>query len=77
MEIVKFTAKQLQKAGLSGKRGGTIHGAGYAIKDAAGYISLNGVYPYILRGPSGKAALQAIIEAGGFNPDGLYHVQTI
>ncbi len=77
MEIVKFTAKQLQRAGLSGKRGGTIHGAGYAIKDAAGYISLNGVYPYILRGPSGKAALQAIIEAGGFNPDGLYHVQTI
>lgn len=74
MEIVKFTAKQLQRAGLSGKRGGTLHGAGYAIKDAAGLISINGVYPYILSGPRGKAALEAIIDAGGFAPDTVSHV---
>ena len=77
MEIVKFTAKQLQAAGFSGRRGGTIHGTGYAIKDAAGYISLNGFYPYILQGPRGKAALEAIIEAGGFLPGTIAHVASI
>lgn len=74
MEIVKFTAKQLQAAGFSGRRGGTIHGTGYAIKDDAGLVSINGVYPYILHGPSGKAALEAIIEAGGFTPGTISHV---
>jgi len=77
MEIVKFTAKQLQAAGFSGRRGGTIHGTGYAIKDAAGYISLNGFYPYILQGPRGKAALESIIEAGGFDPAQVSHVSDL
>ena len=77
MKIIKITAEQLYKAGYTGMRGGNLRGAFYAIQDADGICSIDGRKPYMLQGPRGKAALQAIIEAGGFNPDGLYHVQTI
>ena len=51
----------------SGTRGGNITGTHYALfEDGKGYCSLDGITPYILKGITGKNALQSIIDAGGF-----------
>ena len=67
MEIVKFSARQIEQAGYSGPMGGAVRGAHYALKGEDGYISIDGGRTvYMLVGKSGKAAMQKIIDAGGF-----------
>jgi hypothetical protein len=77
MTVIKITAAALYKAGYAGKRGGNPRGAYYAIQDAEGICSIDGKAPYILQGPRGKAALESIIEAGGFLPGTIAHVASI
>ena len=67
MEIVKISAKELVQAGYCGLMGGAIKGAYYALKDAEGYISIDGGSTvYMLPGKRGKADMQRVIDAGGF-----------
>lgn len=67
MEIVKISAQELMRAGYCGPMGGSIKGAHYAIRDGEGYISIDGGKTvYMLTGKRGKAAMQRIIDAGGF-----------
>lgn len=66
MTIVKITAKEMNKK-YCGPRCGTITGTHYALfEDGKGFCSLDGEKPYILKGNTGKNALQSIIDAGGF-----------
>ena len=77
MKVIKIAAETLYKAGYTGKRGGNLRGAFYAIQDADGICSIDGKKPYMLQGPTGKAALEAIIEAGGFLSGTIAHVASI
>jgi hypothetical protein len=67
MEIVRFTAREVEQAGYSGPMGGAVRGAHYALRDDDGYISIDGGRTvYMLAGKHGKAAMQRVIDAGGF-----------
>ena len=76
MKIVKITAKEMNSK-YCGPSGGYITGAHYALfEDGKGFCSLDGKGAYILKGNTGKNALQSIIDAGGFCGS-IYHVATI
>lgn len=76
MKIIKITAKEMNSK-YCGQHGGYITGAHYALfEDGKGFCSLDGKMAYILKGNTGKNALQSIIDAGGFCGS-IYHVATI
>ena len=66
LKMVKITAKEMNEK-YCGSRGGYITGTHYAlVEDGKGFCSLDGKTAYILKGNTGKNALQSIIDAGGF-----------
>ena len=66
LKIMKITAKEMNKK-YCGERGGYITGTHYTlVEEGMGICSLDGKKPYILKGNTGKNAMQAIIDAGGF-----------
>lgn len=76
MKIIKITAKEMNSK-YCGQRGGHITGAHYALfEDGKGFCSLDGKAAYILKGNTGKNALQSILDAGGFCGN-ISHVATI
>jgi hypothetical protein len=75
LTLIKISAKTLEAAGYAGPRLGSLRGTYWVLKDAEGYCSFDGRTAYMLHGPSGKAAMQSIIDAGGFLP-GIKHVAT-
>ena len=66
--IRHFTARQVDAAGYSGKGGGAVRGAHYAIyEEGKGLVSLDGGRTvYMLTGKTGRTALESIIQFGGF-----------
>ena len=76
MKIMKISAKEMNEK-YCGQRGGYITGAHYAIyEDGKGFCSLDGKKAYILKGNSGKSAMQSIIDAGGFTGN-IHYVPAI
>lgn len=66
LKIMKITAKEMNGK-YCGARGGYITGTHYAlVEEGKGICSLDGKKPYILKGNTGKNAMQEIIDAGGF-----------
>ena len=67
LQIVKIPAKEMN-AKYVGRNGGNITGTHYTLfKAGKGFVSLDGgKTTYILKGNTGKDALQSIIDAGGF-----------
>lgn len=65
MKVVKISAKEMNEK-HSGPCGGYITGAHYALyEEGKGFYSSDGKRTYILKGNTGKKALQAILDAGG------------
>lgn len=66
MKVVKITAKEMNEKYI-GIRGGYITGTHYALyEEGKGFYSFDGKRAYVLKGNTGKNALQSIIDAGGF-----------
>lgn len=66
LKIIKITAKEMNTK-YSGSRGGYITGTHYALcEEGKGFCSFDGKRAYILKGNTGKNALQSIIDEGGF-----------
>ena len=66
LQIVKITAKEMRTKYI-GSRGGCITGTHYALyEEGKGFCSFDGKGAYILKGNTGKNALQGVIDAGGF-----------
>lgn len=66
MTIIKISAKEMNEKYI-GARGGYITGAHYGLyEEGQGYVSLDSKRAYLLPGKTGKAAMQSIIDAGGF-----------
>ena len=66
LKMVKITAKEMNEK-YCGSRGGYITGTHYTlVEEGKGFCSLDGRHAYILKGKSGKEAMQSIIDAGGF-----------
>lgn len=69
--IRHFTAKQVSEAGYTGKHGGSVKGAHYAIyKEGAGLVSLDGGRTvYMLTGTTGRNVLESLIKFDGIYGD--------
>lgn len=66
MTVIKITAKEMNEK-YCGVHGGYIKGAHYGIyEEGKGFCSMNGKTAYLLKGASGKAAMESIVAAGGF-----------
>ena len=66
LKIIRITAKEMNEK-YCGARGGYVTGSHYALyEESKGFCSFDGKRAYILAGKYGKAALQKIIDDGGF-----------